>query len=437
MTLDGSAILAQAPRVQALLARVRASGTPLSLDGVFLVGGAIRDAVLGQDAGPDVDLAVVGDAISFAHLLASTTGGEVGSEHAFGTARVVVPLGEPWGSVRVDVAGTRTERYAEPGALPTVELGAGIDADLARRDVTVNAVAIALDPDDLGRHAVVDPFGGLADLRAGLLRILHDASFVDDPTRIWRVARYAGRTGLRVEEHTRALAIEAVRGGALATISAERLATELRLVLREPACESLTLLASWGVLERLDPRLEGAFHPPLLLRLLDEACGSDPDRNRRAWRLRLAALALPLGDDAAGWLRWLGMPGDVVGPVTDHLRLLRAVLDRPEELRALRPSQLYVELGELDDESLALAALAVADTDPALVERLVEFTAAARSTRLAVRGDDVVAAGVPVGPRVGRILGDLFLRSLDGDLQGEADERRALAEHAARAGEER
>lgn len=433
MTLDGSGILGRAPRVQALLARLRESNVPL--DQAFLVGGAVRDAVLGRDAGPDVDIAVVGDGIAFGRDLAAALGGRLSSEHAFGTSRVVVPLPQPWSELQVDVASSRTETYTEPGALPTVELGAGIDADLARRDVTVNAVAVALAADASGSHAVVDPFGGLADLRARLLRVLHDESFVDDPTRVWRVARYAGRTGLRVEEHTRALAIGAVRDGALATISADRLATELRLVLQEPAWESLTLLASWGVLEQLDPRLDGAFRPPMLLRLLDEACGDDPDRNRRAWPLRLATLALPLGDDAGGWLRWLGMPGEVSESVLGHLRLLRAALERGDELRGMTASQLYLELGDVEDESLALVALAVADRDPALVEQLVGFAATTRSTRLTVRGDDVIAAGVPAGPRVGRILGDLFLRSLDGELRGEGDERRALAEHAGQQGQ--
>jgi tRNA nucleotidyltransferase (CCA-adding enzyme) len=425
----GSQVLARAPRVQALLERVR--DTPLSLDGVYLVGGAVRDALLGVDAGPDIDLAVEGDGPAFARLLASASGGNVELVHdAFGTATVIVDLGEDWGVTEVDVASCRTERYAEPGALPQVMLGATIEQDLVRRDATLNAIAVALSPNERGEHRLVDEHDGIEDLRHGLLRVLHDASFVDDPTRIFRVARYAGRTGLRVDEHTRALAIEAVAGGALATISAERVRTELQLVLGEHAWNALTLLASWGVVDRLDPRLEEAFHPPLLLRAIDEACGHDPARNRRAWQLRLAALARPLAGDAAGWMQWLGFPGDVVAAACEHLRVLDAVLERGDALRAMPNSQLYVELGDVSDDSLALVALAIGDADPALLERLVTFAAAARDTRLAVRGEDVLAAGVPAGPRIGSILGDLFLRSLDGELQGEADERRALAEHA-------
>lgn len=425
LTFDGATILDRAPQLQALLARARES--QLSLDGVFVVGGVVRDAILGRDPGPDVDLAVEGAGIAFAHLLASATGGEVTAEHVFGTAKVIVPLPDPWGMVEVDVASCRTERYRDGGALPTVQPGAAIEDDLRRRDVTVNAIAVALAPDDEGAHRIVDTQGGREDLDARLLRVLHDGSFIDDPTRIFRVARYAGRLGFRVDEHTRALAMEAVVGGALGTVSADRVCAELRLVLREPAWDTLTLLSSWGVIERFDPRLEAAFRPPLLLRAIDEACGADPDRNHRAWPLRLAALARPLGSEAAGWMTWLGFPGDIVGPVVDHLRVLDTVLERGDELRTMPNSQLYIELGEVGDESLALVALAIADTDPFLLEHLVSFAAAADAARLTVRGDDVIAAGVPAGPLVGRILGDLFLRTLDGELAGEDDERRALA----------
>jgi hypothetical protein len=132
LTFDGATILDRAPRVQALLAR--ASESHLSLDGAFVVGGAVRDAILGRDAGPDIDIAVEGAGVAFAHLLASATGGEVESEHSFGTAKVLVPLGDPWGVVEVDIASCRTETYREGGALPTVQPGATRTVDQARRN---------------------------------------------------------------------------------------------------------------------------------------------------------------------------------------------------------------------------------------------------------------------------------------------------------------
>ncbi|MCW2923698.1 MAG: putative poly polymerase, partial [Thermoleophilia bacterium] len=204
---------------------------------------------------------------------------------------------------------------------------------------------------------------------------------------------------------------------------------ELELVLHERAWEPLTLLDSWGVLERLEPRLEAALRPPLLLPAIDGACGNDPELNHRVWTLRLAVLVRALGDDGAGWMRWLGFPAATVGVVLELAIVLDAVLTRGAELRELPNSELYRDLGEVSDDAFALAALA-ADDDPTLLTRLAAFHAALRSTRLTVRGDDVVAAGVPAGPAVGRILGELFLRTLDGELRGEDDERRALAQLA-------
>ncbi len=416
--------------MQALLARARESH--LSLDGAYLVGGAVRDAILGRSSGPDIDIAVEGDGIAFAHLLASAAGGDVIAEHApFGTATIALPLdgaGAP--AVLVDAAGCRTESYEQPGALPDVTLGATIDQDLARRDVTINAIAIALTPDSAGVHRVVDPFDGLDDLANGLLRFLHEHSFVDDPTRIVRVARYAGRLHMRVDEPTRQRAVDAIHGGAFEKISAQRLRNELELVLREPAWRALTLLSSWGLLDRLEPRLEAIFQAPYLISSIDAACGGDSLLDARSWTLRLAAMVQPLGDDAAGWLGWLEFPADVIAPVVEHARVLTLVQERGAEFARMRNSELYVELGgEPTDDTLALVALAIGDEDPALLQRLVEFATVAHDARLHVRGDDVIAAGVPAGPRVGRVLGDLFLRTLDGELVGEADERRAIAEH--------
>jgi tRNA nucleotidyltransferase/poly(A) polymerase len=161
-------------RLQALpgIARVRAA-----LDGerAYLVGGAVRDLLLGAEH-PDLDLAVEGDAVELARRL----GAEPVAHERFSTATVDLD------GVRVDLARTRAETYPHPGALPEVE-PAPLERDLARRDFTVNAMALPLD----GRGQLVDPHGGRVDLRAGLLRVLHPGSFADDPTRALRAARYA------------------------------------------------------------------------------------------------------------------------------------------------------------------------------------------------------------------------------------------------------
>src|SRR3954452_10945273 len=172
------------------------------IPGLWLVGGAVRDVLLGATV-RDLDLAVEGDLDDVVGALGSSIEDHV----RFGTATV----GTPDGGV-VNVARTRTETYARPGALPDVR-PAGIDEDLARRDFTVNAVAVGL-PDGEVRAAP----HALDDLEARLLRVLHPRSFEDDPTRLLRLARYASRLGLEVEPETAALASRA----SLATVSGDR-----------------------------------------------------------------------------------------------------------------------------------------------------------------------------------------------------------------------
>ena len=185
--------------------------------GVHLVGGAVRDLLRGVTPA-ELDVAVEGDTTA----LLTALGGLPLRHERFGTATVQS------GACRIDVAMTRAERYGSPGALPEVR-PAGLEEDLGRRDFTVNAIAL-----DLGDGRLREAPGAQDDLRAGLLRVLHDRSFLDDPTRLWRLARYRARLGFEVETSTRELAREAVAAGALATVSSTRIGNELRLALAEP-----------------------------------------------------------------------------------------------------------------------------------------------------------------------------------------------------------
>ena len=150
------------------------------------------------------------------------------------------------GDVKIDVAQTRAESYPAPGALPEVR-PASIAEDLARRDFTINAMALPLSEDG----ELLDPHGGLGDLRAGVLRVLHDRSFLDDPTRALRAARYAARFGFELEPETERL----LRDADLSTVSEDRIDNELRRIAAEddPAA-ALRLIAEWGVMPSLDPQ---------------------------------------------------------------------------------------------------------------------------------------------------------------------------------------
>ena len=196
----------------------------------------------------DLDLVVEGDAAA----LAAKLGAETVEHERFGTAKARLD------GHQIDIATARTETYAQPGALPDVEPGAAIDADLARRDFTINAMAVPL----AGEPQLIDPHGGRADLEAGLLRVLHPRSFDDDPTRALRAARYAARFGFELEPETAALLREADLG----TVSADRREAELlRLAVEPEAARGFELLAEWGLVELREGGVELAARVAELL----------------------------------------------------------------------------------------------------------------------------------------------------------------------------
>src|SRR5919202_120145 len=176
-------------------------------DAVYAVGGAVRDVLLGRRP-HEIDFVGEGDAVAVARRAARRLGGRVTVHERFGTATVEAE------DATFDLAGARRERYPEPGMLPEVELGATLAEDLARRDFTVNAIALHLADGELTFHP-----GAREDLDARRLRVLHDASFRDDPTRLLRLARYAARLGFDVEPHTDALVAAAIAAGALETVT--------------------------------------------------------------------------------------------------------------------------------------------------------------------------------------------------------------------------
>lgn len=191
----------------------------------YAVGGCVRDWRLGIAKIPDLDITVEGDALGVARAVAEALGARVIVHQQFGTATVTL------GRSRIDFASCRRETYARPAAYPTVSPGT-LDDDLFRRDFTINAMAVAIAPGRFG--AFVDPFGGARDLRAGLLRILHPRSFLDDPSRIVRGIRFLCRFRLRWDAATETAAREAIASGALGLLNAGRLQRELEHLGSEP-----------------------------------------------------------------------------------------------------------------------------------------------------------------------------------------------------------
>jgi tRNA nucleotidyltransferase (CCA-adding enzyme) len=329
---------------------------------VYLVGGAVRDLLLGRGRA-DVDLMVEGDATA----LAAELGGANSEHDRFGTVKVDVEGHE------VDIVGARTETYERPGALPTVTPADSIEQDLARRDFSINAMAIPLQ----GEPHLIDPYGGKSDLEAGLLRVLHDRSFADDPTRAIRAARYASRFGFRPEPRTE----ELLREADLTTVSADRRRTELeRLAAEENACEGFELLAEWGL---IDLRAGGIELMQATASLLKAPHWAEIVPRERA--LVVAALGPPGAEEVLASM-WVPKPGE------------------------------GVELAERRDPVELILARAMG------ADWLDHYLTSWRKIELEIDGEDLIAAGLEQGPAIGRGLRAARHKKLEGEITGRDEE---------------
>jgi tRNA nucleotidyltransferase (CCA-adding enzyme) len=380
----------------------------------YLVGGAVRDLLRGADA-VDLDIAVEGDARSVARALADRLGGVAREHERFGTATVRAA------DLVFDLATTRRESYDHPGALPRVER-ASLDDDLRRRDFAINAMAIGLAGDDLGH--LYDPCGGIADLEAGMVRVLHDGSFLDDPTRLLRAVRYEVRLGFRMDRRTEDLARSAAAGGALRTVSGARVRDELMDLLGEPeAPAGVARMRDLGLDRALHPALDA--DPELAASASLGAVAISADRGLAV----LAALCSEAPNRLDGWLSDLHLTAEERDAVARAARQAPRIA-RELRLREHQPSELRALLGREPLLSLALALAMRAPSEP-----ILRWVTELSSVSLEITGDDLLAAGVPEGPALGRALDETLDRKLDGLVSGRDEELEAalaVAREAAR-----
>ena len=344
----------------------------------YLVGGPIRDLLLGRHA-IDIDLTLESDASTLARALAKRLDGRVRSFPQFLTYKVTASE-----FPEIDIATARKERYRKPGALPAVTAGRLKD-DLIRRDFSINAMAL-----DLIDGKMHDPTGGAKDIEARLVRVLHDRSFIDDPTRIFRATRLARRLGFRLEPHTAELMRAAIEANALSTVSKERIWRELFLAMdEEEAPAILTELAGRGALDTLFGRKNNGTLEKRLEALRAELA-SDPGADR--YVLYTGALlhgdASPIDFEGSGFSQKRARA--VVGIANELPRVL-------ESLSSVRDDrERFAVYRNVSPEMLLLVAAERPEERPHL-RRFQEF----EKFRLPLRGNDLE---VPGGPHVAQAL---------------------------------
>ncbi len=391
----------------------------------YVVGGVVRDLILGVPTF-DLDVVVEERGEEFAEAAAVRLGGSVKAHTRFGTAIMGVP-----GSGKVDVATARSEVYERPGALPVVTPGR-IEQDLERRDFTINSMAVKINAGEFGR--LLNLHGGYDDLtKRGVLRVLTERSFEDDPTRILRGVRFAARFGFTLEAETEQLLRQAVAEDRLTTVSGERIANEIVLILGEPEpWAPVERLATWGILDAIvakwtvPPEAEATFVEIGRLASDGPADGGEAE----TWRVHFLAMLEPADRSVRNM---------IVDRLNAGRRIRTLVLELArfeDEARALlasdarvRDSTLHRTLRRYSPELLEFCRARWRGTPVA--ERVARYVTELAHAATSLAGGDLVALGVRQGPAVGEILAKLLEARIDGAVASREDEI-ALATKLAR-----
>ncbi len=414
-------------RIQDILDRFGQVAQDLGLD-VFAVGGFVRDLLLNKQ-NLDVDIVVEGDGIAFAAEFARRFDCRIRTHRKFGTAVLIFP-----DQFKVDVASARTEYYLEPGALPTVE-HAPIKLDLYRRDFTINTLAIALNGGHFGE--LYDFFGAQRDLQEKAIRVLHNLSFVEDPTRVFRAIRFEQRLGFRIGVHTEQLLRSAMRMGFLDKIGGHRVWNELVLIFKEAnPLPAVLRMADLGLLEYLHPDLLLENRAKKLFANARQAIDwyrllftGEPCRH---WVVYFLCLLTDLDDQAVASLcRRLA-----VAPRLQHIfteereavhRATNLIFWRRMHTAPPRPSELYDWFQPLATEVLLYA---MARSNSEQVQRcLSSYFTHLRSVQCELAGSDIKQLGIAPGPVYKEIFQRLLAARLDGELVTRQDEIDFVNQH--------
>jgi tRNA nucleotidyltransferase (CCA-adding enzyme) len=391
---------------------------------VYVVGGVVRDLLLGQVT-LDLDLAVEGEGIAFARLVAHRYGAGLAVFERFATARLAFPDG-----LKMDIATTRRESYAQPAVLPTVQ-PASIEEDLTRRDFSINAIAVQLNPRQFGR--LLDPYGGQRDLQARTIRVLHAGSFQDDPTRIFRAIRFEQRFGFRLERTTARLLAQATSTNLIQQISGPRLQNEILLLFAEhDPVRAIARLAQVKLLRFLHRRLR---YTPKVKRAATAVPKAIAWWARRfpdsvidrpiIYFMALSSESSPVV--VAAMIRRLALSREQAKNVSAAGRLVDRALDRLTNKGTLRPSQVYRLLTDFSDEALVLLLAKQVSAQHGMRLSLLKQHLMAymknRAIKTAMTGRDLQAMGLQPGRQYKTILEKLLDERIDGMITTEAEER--------------
>lgn len=419
--------------IRALLDRICRVADELKY-GAYLVGGPVRDLLLGVP-NFDIDIVVEGNGIAFASKLGEYSGGKIRVHKEFGTATIILPRDAFTKAkpkvYKIDVATARRESYEHPAALPRVEASSLRD-DLRRRDFTINSMAIILNPDGFGY--LIDSFGGQRDVANGVVRVLHDLSFVDDPTRIFRAIRFEKRYNFRIDSQTEHLIEDAIKMEVFEKLDGRRVRNEIVLILSEPdPIKPIERVAEFGLMRYIHPDIRWNNQLASEITEVSEVISSFETmiRGKRTvkWLIYFMALIdqLDLGQ-VESLVERLKLSKRDVSKLITAKRDLPGVIKELKETSSPRPSSVCQLLGPIPREVL-LFMVAKARSNR-VSERLTSFLTKWRKVRTRIDGQDLKKLGYQPGPAFGQILTQVLKAKLDDQVITRADEIRYANELA-------
>lgn len=386
---------------------------------LYLVGGVVRDLLLNVEI-LDLDIMVEGDGIAFARRLGRVLGGRVNSYKRFETAVVVLADGR-----KIDVATARAEYYESPGAFPKVEHGT-IKMDLFRRDFTINALALQLNPSKFG--TLHDFFGGQKDLEEGWIRVLHNLSFVEDPTRVFRAIRFEKRLHFRLGEVTHRLIKDTVSKDLLDNIVGPRLFSELLQIMAEKnPLPALARMEELNVLRYIHPKVRVTRTVLRLFRTLKKRFDEMGEEGAVRSLLYLAALSEGLGSrQREDLMERLSVPPRLRGRLLEIVGDGRKAQKKIEEAPSRSPGEVHLLLSSLPREVVVYAWARTTRRSAAAAIGTYLRESVHVTTHL--RGRDLRELGYPPGPAYRRMLSALLRERVDGRLPSREDEVRWVLE---------
>ncbi|MBU1038586.1 MAG: hypothetical protein KJ994_05990 [Candidatus Omnitrophica bacterium] len=403
----------------------------------FAVGGLVRDLLLGA-VNIDLDVVIEGDAIKLGHALARELNGTIVSHRRFGTCSIATEDG-----FKIDLATARKETYEKPAALPIVKFSS-IEDDLSRRDFTINAMAISINRSSFGD--LIDFHKGRMDLERRSIRVMHERSFLDDPTRILRAVRFESRFGFGISRHTEKLMKDAIGRSIFGRVSRDRMRDELILMLQDRApLAAIKRMARFGGLKFVHPAINIDRDLLKLCNSIDAVytrCGRLSDRRRapEKWLMYLMALSRDLTYSQVSVIcNKLALRKFDRAVLLLYKTRARAVTKLLNSKRDIAPSRVYKLLEPISYEVILLimaqAALINSNAKATLViSRIKEFLAKYDGTSLQISGDDLKSMGFRSGPAFKVILDKVLYNKIDGKLKSKKDEleyARALADNIA------